>query len=96
MPTIPVEVRYSIMELRAALAQHIGNALEAHDGAKASAATKALFMLGRLLFATAKRARGGTKGQKGESLARIICRRLRLAWSGEWGGPVGRGARSCL
>ena len=85
MPTIPVEVRYSIMELRAALAQHIGNALEAQDDAKASAATKAFFMLDRLLFATAKRARGGTKGQKGESLARTICRRLRLAWSGEWG-----------
>ena len=45
---------------------------------------KALLFSDRLLFSSVRKRRGGLRGQKGETVARTIARRLHLAWEGAW------------
>eukprot|EP00969_Alexandrium_andersonii_P169987 7515190-Alexandrium_andersonii.AAC.1 len=70
-----------IADLLKALAVAVG---EAEGTAGEENAWKAVVFLDRLLFSTARRRRGGTRGQRGESLSHALGRRLRLAWQGSW------------
>ena len=79
---IPPAAKPAIADFR----QKIATEIAAHEGcADEELYLKALFFSDRLLFSSSKRSRGGARGQKGETLARTIARRLRTAWSGQWG-----------
>ena len=81
LTVVPEAVKPAIADLRKALS----------DAASAVAGThaetifiKALLFSDRLLFSSVRKRRGGQRGQKGETVARTIARRLRLAWEGAW------------
>jgi len=78
---VPQPLRPAVADLRKALAAEIAN----QEGRPLEEACfKALWFMDRLLFATRRRGRGGRRGQHGETVARTIARRIRLAWAGEW------------
>ena len=78
---VPEAVRHSVAELRHAIckAYEAATDLDTQDSC-----LKALLFSDRLLFAVAKKGRGGARGQRGDTLARTIAKRLRLAWEGAW------------
>ena len=78
---MPEAVRPPVAELRHAICK----AYEAaQDPDSQNCCLKALLFSDRLLFAVAKKGRGGARGQRGDTLARTIAKRLRLAWEGAW------------
>ena len=96
MKVVPDAVRPAIAELRHAICKA---AEPAQDPDMLNCCLKALLFSDRLLFAISRRGRGGSRGQRGETLARTIAKRLRLAWEGAWNtlsasstSDVGRGA----
>ena len=78
---VPESIRPAIADLRRALCQKIG----AETGQPMEECVlKALWFSDRILFATKRKARGGRRGQQGETLVRTLSRRVRLALEGQW------------
>ena len=80
--SVPNAVKGPLADLRgslAAAAQRSAGCLEEENY------LKAFFFLDRLMFAASRKQRGGARGQRGETVARTIGRRLRAAWAGSWG-----------
>ena len=80
---VPPQVHYAVTELRAGIACSIQAAGEAGDVGRETLGWKALIFLDALLFAAPRR-RGGRRGQQTESLTKMLARRVRMAWAGEW------------
>ena len=79
---VPEAVKPALAELRGSIAK----AATSTDGAQEQEKyLKAFFFLDRLIFAASRRQRGGSRGQKGETVSRTIARRIRAAWEGCWG-----------
>ena len=81
MSIVPKELRLEIAELRGALARLACDSASQQDEVHA---WKAFVFLDRLLFCASRRRRGGARGQRGETVNRTLCRRVRLAWQGAW------------
>ncbi len=80
--SVPNAVKGPLADLRgslAAAAQRSAGCVEEENY------LKAFFFLDRLMFAASRKQRGGARGQRGETVARTIGRRLRAAWAGSWG-----------
>ena len=92
MDQVPTHIQYAIAEFRGALAA--GATCQGGPPDSAVAHAKALVFAVKLLFAVTRRARGGKKGQKGETASAAISRRLRMAWGGKWGALFRRGCTS--
>ena len=92
MDNVPPHVQHAVAELRGALAA--GAACQGGTPGSAAAHAKALVFADKLLFTVTRRARGGKKGQRGETASAAICRRLRLAWGGQWGALFAEAARA--
>ena len=91
---VPPQMHFAIAELRSAIGQYILDARVANDEAGQSAGWKAMFFCDRLLFAAPASHRGGRRGQSSESLTKMLSRRVRSAWNGEWSALWQESARS--
>ena len=81
LTVMPEAVKPAIADLRKALS----DAASAVAGTHAETIfSKALLFSDRILFSSVRKRRGGQRGQKGETVARTIARRFRLAWEGAW------------
>ena len=78
---VPGAIQCAVADLRKALCDAMLAATTEQEQARL---LKAILFSDRLLFAAARRRRGGARGQRGETLARTLARRIRLAWEGCW------------
>ena len=83
-PAVPPQVHHAVMGLRDAMAQYIGEASTSGNAGKEVLGWKALLYCDSLLFARPAKKRAGRRGQGNESLTKMIARRARSAWLGEW------------
>ena len=79
---VPDAAKPALAELRGSLA---AAAQRSAGLAEEECYLKAFFFLDRLLFAAVRKQRGGARGQRGETVARTLARRIRMAWEGSWG-----------
>ena len=93
--SVPPQVHFAVTEFRHAVAQYILDARDHQDKASEILGYKLLFFSDRLLFATPSKHRGGQRGQSSESLTKMIIRRLRSAWAGEWSALWQEANRAC-
>ena len=82
---VPGPLTHSLALLRGAVATAFLSAVEAGDAEAAERAGKLHTFFDRILLFHPNRVRGGRSAKNQGGLTRVLTRRIRLAWRGDWG-----------